>query len=77
LLDVANHPPEKLLGRNFIEKISPTGNKQNSEGDEVFFHSEDEEGVDLLKSSCKVGTCMESCFKLFHTQGDLLTYCDG
>jgi len=41
------------LGSNFIEKIAPTGNKQNPEGVELFFHSEEKEGVDLLKSSAK------------------------
>jgi len=41
------------LGRNLIEKVTPTGNKQNPEGAELFFLSGEKEGVDLLKSAAK------------------------
>jgi hypothetical protein len=41
------------LGRSFIEKITLTGNKQNSEGADPFFNSEEKDGVDLLKSAAK------------------------
>lgn len=70
-----NPPPERLLGRNFIENAPATGNKANPQTScGVFLFAKEREGVDLLVSGLQSRLVVEPCFRLVHTQADLYKF---
>jgi hypothetical protein len=64
-----NPPPQRLTQRHFIEKIPATGRKAKPQKRCVVCQKRGkrEESVHWCPD-CQAGLCLESCFKIFHTE---------